>query len=346
MKSLLIIEDDSVLRENIAELLELQHYRVFQAADGSKGIDLAIKHQPDLIICDIMMPELDGYGVLERLSSDPTTQAIPFIFLSAKTEKKEVRKGMDLGADDYLTKPFEEEDLLHAIESRIAKMDLLRSEFSHRLNQHEDIITLDELKNFFFEEGTILSYKEGEVIYFEENHANQIFLIERGMVKTHKTDSHGKELITKVFREDDFFGYTSFSHQSTYEENATAISETTVFAYSKQALHDILEKNIHLTLELFDFISEDLSESRDRLLRMAYGSVRKKTAATILQFMDVFERNNRKGFRISRADLASVAGITPESFIRTMAEFKQEKLIVIEDRYIRIIDTEGLRKII
>ena len=125
MKKILLIEDDKALRENTEELLELFGYAVTTAPNGKTGIFRAKEELPDIIICDIMMPEIDGYGVLQNLSSDETTKHIPFIFLSAKTEHKEIRKGMDLGADDYLTKPFEEEDLMSAIESRLAKAQLL-----------------------------------------------------------------------------------------------------------------------------------------------------------------------------------------------------------------------------
>ena len=125
MKRILLIEDDVALRENTAELLELSDYTVSTAPNGKIGIQKAKAETPDLIICDIMMPEIDGYGVLEAVASDPLTSNIPFIFLSAKTEHKEIRKGMDMGADDYLTKPFEELELLSAVESRLAKAKIL-----------------------------------------------------------------------------------------------------------------------------------------------------------------------------------------------------------------------------
>lgn len=112
MKKILLVEDDTSLRENVAELLELSGFNVCSASNGRIAVDMAKKELPDLVLCDIMMPELDGYGVLEELSSDKSTRHIPFIFVSAKTEKQDVRRGMNLGADDYLTKPFEEEELL------------------------------------------------------------------------------------------------------------------------------------------------------------------------------------------------------------------------------------------
>src|SRR6185295_848629 len=121
MKSVLVIDDNKDIRENTAEILELAGYKTFTAKNGKKGVEAALKEKPDLIICDIMMPDLDGYGVLHILSKKSETAAIPFIFLTAKTEKVDIRKGMNLGADDYLTKPFDDTDLLNAIEARLQK---------------------------------------------------------------------------------------------------------------------------------------------------------------------------------------------------------------------------------
>ena len=126
--SILIIEDSPSIRENIAELLQLGGYQTLMAENGRKGMELALIHKPDLIICDIMMPELDGYGVLHLLRSNPETEHIPLIFLTAKSERSDLRKGMDLGADDYLTKPFEEVELMRAVETRIKKSKITRKE--------------------------------------------------------------------------------------------------------------------------------------------------------------------------------------------------------------------------
>jgi CheY-like chemotaxis protein len=121
MKKVLLIEDNQDVRENTAEILELENYNVITAENGKIGIEKALKHIPDIIICDIMMPELDGYGVFEILSTTRKTASIPFIYLTSKSEKAEIRKGMNLGADDYLTKPFEENELLGAVTSRLKK---------------------------------------------------------------------------------------------------------------------------------------------------------------------------------------------------------------------------------
>lgn len=347
MKKVLLIEDDMALRENTAELLELSNYEVTTAPNGRIGIDLAIANPPQIVVCDIMMPEVDGYGVLEALSSNPSTSHIPFIFLSAKTEHKEIRKGMDMGADDYLTKPFEEEELISAIESRIAKATILNNILKEEpvAKEEDSLRSLNELKNFFDDEGGELSFSKGASIYKEGEHSNMIYLILKGVVKTHKMDESGKELITGLLKADDFLGFTSFIENIAYLESATAIDDTIVVGVSKNELKEVLEKSKNVSLELMELLTDNLAEVKGQLLQMAYSSVRKKTAQTILQFAVILNKKPEEGIKIARNDLASVAGIATESLIRTLSGFKKEGLIEIEGRNIRLIDVEGLEMI-
>lgn len=347
MNTILLIEDDIALRENTQELLELSGYKVITAPNGSIGISKAKEVHPHLIICDIMMPEVDGYGVLKALTENKETQQIPFIFLSAKTEHKEIRKGMDLGADDYLTKPYEEEELMSAIESRLAKAQLLSNieKASHRESVDESALrNLNELKNFFDDNGTILTFDKGEKIYTEGQHSNYIYLILKGIVKTHKMDESGKELITALYKPDDFLGFTSFEEQMPYQESATAVDNVETAAILKQELKEILGKSKDVTLELVNVLTENLSEIKQQLLQMAYSSVRKKTAQTILQFVKILNKKPNESIKISRYDLANVAGIATESLIRTLSGFKKEGIIDIDGRNIRVLDITALQK--
>jgi DNA-binding response OmpR family regulator len=123
MQKILLIEDDDQLRRNTAEILELSNYEVYTAENGKIGVEKALQCQPDLVICDLMMPVLDGYGVLKVLHKNPTLNSIPVILLTAKSERGDFRKGMELGADDYLTKPFDEVELISAIETRLSKVE-------------------------------------------------------------------------------------------------------------------------------------------------------------------------------------------------------------------------------
>lgn len=121
MTKILVIEDETPVRLNILELLEAEEFEVVGAENGMIGVLWALEYVPDLIVSDVMMPELDGYGVLATLREDPATATIPFIFLSAKADKSDLRQGMELGADDYLTKPFTRSELLQSIIARLEK---------------------------------------------------------------------------------------------------------------------------------------------------------------------------------------------------------------------------------
>lgn len=349
MKKVLLIEDDTVLRENTAELLELSDYEVLTAANGKIGLDRAKETKPDIIICDIMMPVLDGYGVLEGLSKHHDTKFIPFIFLSAKTERQDVRKGMDLGADDYITKPFSEDEIISAIESRIAKAAILKDERessqNNSANTEDELRTLNDLKNFFDDNGTLLSYSKNDVIYKEGQNSNYIYLVLKGVVKCYKFDENGKELTTALHKEDDLFGYTSFTQNIPYRETATAMKDVEMVGVSKTELKDILDKNHKVTLEVIQLLTDDITGVKDQLLQMAYSSVQRKTASTILRFAEKINSKPEDPIKISRNDLASVAGIATETLIRTMSDLKKKGLIEMEGRNIKVLDLQKLQDI-
>ncbi|MBP0027924.1 response regulator [Roseofilum sp. Guam] len=141
MVKVLVIEDEEMIRENILDLLDAEEFEGLGAENGCIGVEIAKAEIPDLILCDVMMPHLDGYGVLEQLRSDPKTAMIPFIFLTAKAEKNDVRSGMELGADDYLTKPCLPDQLLKAINSRLDKQALIKQASEGKLDELRESIT-------------------------------------------------------------------------------------------------------------------------------------------------------------------------------------------------------------
>jgi diguanylate cyclase len=135
MKTILVIEDEPTIRENILGILELNGFQALGAGDGMAGVQQAKAYLPDLIICDILMPGIDGYGVLAAVRKDADTAMIPLIFLSAKAERSDVRQGMNLGADDYLTKPFSSKELVAAVSSRLLKQTALTQPYLHEIQQ-------------------------------------------------------------------------------------------------------------------------------------------------------------------------------------------------------------------
>lgn len=141
MKTILVIEDDPFIRESICDVLELEGYGMLAAPNGMLGIKLALDHSPDLIVCDISMPELDGYAVLGKLQQEQKTSAIPFIFLTARTTQADLRRGMNLGADDYLAKPCTANELINAIASRFEKQSILKNKAEKQMKSLRDNIS-------------------------------------------------------------------------------------------------------------------------------------------------------------------------------------------------------------
>ncbi|MCI0746354.1 MAG: response regulator transcription factor [Verrucomicrobia subdivision 3 bacterium] len=143
MKKILVIEDEPEMRRNITALLRYYDYEPSAAENGREGVEAALRERPDLILCDVMMPELDGYGVLQTLQADESLARIPFIFLTAKGEKEDLRSGMNLGADDYLTKPVANADLVRAIEARLRRSEQqVKREFNPDFSSCEPLLAL------------------------------------------------------------------------------------------------------------------------------------------------------------------------------------------------------------
>ncbi|WP_029038729.1 response regulator [Salinimicrobium xinjiangense] len=343
-KTVLLIEDDLVLSENTKELLELSGYRVLSSYDGKCGLKKAFHEIPDIIVSDIMMPDLDGYDVYKGLQNNRKTCNIPFIFLSAKSNPGDVRKGMNLGADDYITKPFNEEDLILAIEKRLEKRDKLLPNKKDRKKQYSEI-QLEILKEHFRTYGEQLEAEKNEEIFLEGRNASNIYLLEFGLLKTFRLDEYGKELITGIGQKGDFSGFYSFKSSSTYPENATALERSILFRISHEEFVHMLEQNQELMLEYAELLSTHLDILRTHLLEMAYGSVLKKTASTLLEFVKKTNTGAQHVLKISRSDMASVAGISTESFIRSLSALKNQGIIDIIGRNIKILDPKKLHNI-
>jgi len=180
MEKILLIEDNEALRENTAEILSLANYEVSTAENGKVGVEMAMANPPDLIICDIMMPVLDGYGVFQIISKNLELQHIPFIFLSAKSERSDLRKGMEMGADDYITKPFSDSELINAIRARLEKNKFLRAHAGKEIENWYQIISdlgnKDEMHDAL-ESHDVIQYKKKQVIYSEGQHPNKLYII-------------------------------------------------------------------------------------------------------------------------------------------------------------------------
>ena len=348
MKKILVIEDNEEVRENIAEILELSEFEVIQAADGKEGVVKALRQSPDLIICDIMMPELDGYGVLHLLSKHKETYGIPFIFLTAKSEKGDFRKGMELGADDYITKPFDGTDLLNAVEIRLKKTDSLRKSFAEGQNEVAAFIAnakKTEQIQLISDEREVYDFRKKHVIYAEGQKPKAVYYVMNGKVKVFKVSKDGKELIIGIYSEGDFFGYAQLLEQSNYSENAQVLEDAQIMQIPKEDFITLVTNDTQIARQFIKIITRNILEKEDNLVNLAYNSLRRKVAYGLIQVLDKYKKegNQKEILELSRENLAQAVGVATESLIRTLADFKSEKLIEIQPGKIVILNEQKLR---
>jgi CRP-like cAMP-binding protein/CheY-like chemotaxis protein len=347
MKKILLIEDNKDVRENTAEILKLAQYDVITAVNGKIGVELVQKEKPDLIICDIMMPVLDGHGVLHLLNKNEDTAGIPFIFLTAKAERGDFRKGMEMGADDYLTKPFDDVELLNAIETRLKKNELLKKEFNRSIEGINDFINeakgINSLEKLSAEREVKL-YKKKEDIYREGAFPRGIYFISKGKVKTCKTNEAGKELITGLHKEGDFFGYLSLLNDEKYTSTATALDDAEICMIPKDDFFSLIYKNAEVSRRFMSILTDNIRENEKQLLKLAYNSVRKRVAEALVKLSDKYKKENEQRFSmsVSREDLANIVGTASETVIRTLSDFKEEKLIEVSGSTISILNYDKL----
>jgi CRP-like cAMP-binding protein len=350
MKTILVIEDNNDVRENIEEILELANYEVLTAENGKIGVSLAQKNKLDLIICDIMMPELDGFGVLHILSKNPLTARVPFVFLTAKSEKEDFRKGMTLGADDYLTKPFDDIELLDAVETRLKKGEMFQKDFEKNADGlsafMEAASGLDEFKSLS-KDRRIRNYKVKNNVFLEGDMANALFFINKGKVKTYKTNTDGKDYITGLHESGDFIGYMALLESSVHKDSAMVLEDSEICIIPKDDFMSLLYNNRDVATKFIKMLSNNLIEKEEQLLTLAYSSVRQRVAEALLMLHEKQEKSHPEddSISITRENLAGIVGTAIESVIRTLSDFKDEKLIEIKGKKIIIIDEKGLVKV-
>ncbi len=342
MKKILVIEDNADVRENLKEILALSNYEVFAAENGKIGVEVALRESPDLILCDVMMPELDGFGVLHILSRDRRTADVPFLFLTAKAEKEDFRRGMSLGADDYITKPFDDIALLETIESRLKKSERLRQatesstgSIEHLINEAKAIEAIRHLS----ENRELRIFRKKDPIFREGEVPRWLFYIERGEVKIFKTNEDGREFIVKIARTGDFLGYLALLKNDRYPESAVALDHCEIRLIPRDDFNTLVYGNRDVTARFLKMLANHVADHEQKLLDLAYNSVRRRVASALVYLFD-------QGFheiQLLREDLAALAGTAKETAIRTLTDFKNEGLIEIKDNIILLQKIEKLR---
>jgi DNA-binding response OmpR family regulator len=349
-RHILIIDDQHDIRENIAEILSLAGYRTSTAENGKKGVEIALKDQPDLIVCDIMMPELDGYGVLHLLRKNTSTESIPFIFLTAKTERPDFRKGMEMGADDYITKPFDDIELLNAIEIRLKKYEILSGKYAgneqgvHQLMEdlHESGLLNMQLDQYESEE-----FPRKSMLYQEGKRPKYLYYLKSGKVKAYRLHEDGKDYITNLYSAGDFIGYLPLLEDTPYKDSAAVLEDAELVLIPKEEFLSAVYHDIRIATKFIKLITHNVQEKEERLLSLAYSSLRKRVARGLVDIYSKFNAENKGGHSldISRDDIAHYVGTATESLIRTLSDFKSEKLLEIKDGKIRIQDISKLKNL-
>lgn len=346
-KKLLVVEDNLEVRENLCEILELAGYEVYSAEDGKKGIEKALEVNPNLILCDVMMPVLDGFGLLKILLKNPKINHIPLIFLTAKADKQDIRKGMGLGAEDYITKPFDDTELLEAIEVRLKKAERIQSSFDG---------SESSLQNFFSEakankefekltlEREVRNYKAKDPIYNLDQNPRWLYYLVEGQVKIYQTNDIGKELITHIYNPGDFFGYQALLNGTPYSNSAKCTQASVIRLIPQDDFFTLLFNNRDYASQFIKMLANRVQDTEKQLIDLAYSSVRKKVANAIISFLPV--QSESDSLMISREDLASKAGTAKETLIRTLSDFKSEGLIEIHGQELKVLDRENLNSVI
>jgi DNA-binding response OmpR family regulator len=348
--TILVIDDNKDIRENTAEILDLAGYKTFMAENGKKGVEIALKEKPSLIVCDIMMPELDGYGVLHLIRKNEGTEQIPFIFLTAKTERNDFRKGMEMGADDYITKPFEDIELLNAVEIRLKKASILKQNYEQGfrgLNQFLNDVKDTRLSSLLTEQYDLENYERKQVLYHENKKPRFLFYLVKGKVKCFKTNTDGKEYITNLYNDGDFIGYSALLENALYDDSAVVIEDSEILAIPKDDFLQMIYNDIGIASKFIHIITKNVKEKEDRLLNLAYNSLRKRVATALIEIIAKFSpKEQNMAIEISREEIAQYVGTATESLIRTLSDFKSEKLIDIKNGKVILTNTDKLKNLV
>ncbi|PHI19729.1 transcriptional regulator [Lewinellaceae bacterium SD302] len=341
---ILVIEDNEDVRANLAEILELYGYIVTEAQNGLEGVKEAIRILPDLILCDVSMPELDGYGVLNILSQQDNTAGIPFIFITARTEKEDVRRGMNLGADDYITKPFYKDELLQVIKTRLKKAASRAPQGDNEaivqhLNDPER--GLKKLNSAFGEFGRLKNYGQGQLIVDEGEFPHFIYRVKSGRVHMIRSHEYGKDYIIAELGPGEIFGLSTVLERGGYHYRAKLAGDNggSCQLLSKEKLFQLLNEDRNVSEAIIQLMASRLVAHGDKLAHQAYDSVRRRTA---LILCDLHEKYQNAPIELSREELAQMVGTTKESVTRSISDFKKEGLLTTEGRAIRLIDPTAL----
>jgi CheY-like chemotaxis protein len=352
-KKILVVDDEKDIRESIAEILELAGYESATANNGREAVEAAIRQKPSLIICDIMMPELDGYGVVHLLQKNPFTRDIPFIFLSAKADKTDFRKGLRMGADDYLTKPCDSSELLHAVELRLEKAGKSANLTSPATDPGTPLAVIksgdDSLQRYLQDNYDVRTMPRKSTIYQAGQRPRSVYYLLNGKIKTVKIHPDGKEYITRVAKSGELFGYSAVLEDMNYDDSAVVLEDAEIIQLPRKDFLFLIQEDPVMMQNLLRTLTHEGRANEERMINLAYSSLRKRIASALIDLNRKFNptQNEHVILNITREDVARYVGTATESLIRTITEFRDEKMLELDkEGKIKLINVEKLKKLL
>lgn len=340
MEKILVLEADHDVRHNLVEILTLAGYEVEASSDGREGVKKTMQIMPDLIICNMLLPALSGYQILEVIRKSNITQDIPFIFIVDSTVPEDIRKGMSMGADDFLTRPLDSVDLLNAISTRLLKSRKRVMGLEDRQGILDEARGLEVLHKLG-QGKEVRKYLPREKIFTEGDVPRYLYVVKKGRVEITKSNNYHKELVLDVFDPGDFFGYEDLVFDLPHRDSALAMTDTSVLLVPRKDFLETLLANLQFSALIIKHLAAAIERKEQRMLSIAYDSVRKRIAAALIR-LGPQGKNSGEGVKVFRQDLSNMVGTAKESVSRTLSEFRKEHLIDIRNGKITILNLEGL----
>lgn len=351
MSKILIIENDVATKNHLVNILQLAAYDVVIAEDGQQGIQIALTQKVDLIICDNVLPIINGYGVLHVLRRNNILRDTSFVFVDTKLHWPEIRKGIELGASDYIINNISATEMLDIVDKCLYKIEQTRLQLPENANglpaPIDFVSTLNDYMVDIKNDRNTNCFKRKQSIYSTNNHPFAVYYIIKGKVKTYKRNSEGKELITGLYRDNEFFGYMAVLERKTYCESAEALEDTEIAVIPRAEFEAMVNNRPMIMKKLIDMLAQNLEEKEAKLLNIAYDSLRQKVAHTLISIYKKYNVNSEELFciDITRENLAAIAGVAKESLTRTLSDFRQESMIDLIHSRIKIINYPKLERL-
>ena len=342
MTQLLLVEDNKSRRKNILTTLEMAQYKIDTATSIQGCIKKALTSKPQLIICNADLHNKNGHTIESFIDKYPLLRNTPLLFFSDGPGKRTESVRLNDAVIRFVDHPFTSTSLLKAVEE-VLTARAVNMPGKENIEPITAKMTLAEFAN----NREIQHVKKKHAIYMEGNHPLRLFYIQRGKVKTIKTNNEGKELTIGLYNEGEFLGYPALLEGTNYKDTAVAMEDCELSIIPKEEFGELMQTNRQAAGEFTRLLARDFSEKEEQLVGIAYNSLRKRVADALMTLQQKFFKASKTPFsmHISREDLANLAGTATESLIRTLSDFKNEKLIEIKKGNIIIRDAGRLQRL-